>query len=118
MAVNSEFYKDMSKVEKKVWGITYRQLKAGLSLILSVVLISLSVFFIQDLALLIILVLICWLIFGLYPVLVMIGKADEIKRKLRTLFLYQNAYYYSGQIRRYAKNEFVQQKNISETDDF
>ncbi|EMW5628451.1 PrgI family protein, partial [Enterococcus faecalis] len=28
MAISSEFYKDLSKVEKKIWGITVREFKA------------------------------------------------------------------------------------------
>ncbi|PTN92737.1 type III secretion system protein PrgI, partial [Enterococcus faecalis] len=45
MAISSEYYKDLTKVEKKVWGITLREVKAYLCLVGITLLLLLEVFF-------------------------------------------------------------------------
>lgn len=45
MAISSEFYKDLSKVEKKIWGITVREFKAYVCFVFIGILLLLEVFF-------------------------------------------------------------------------
>lgn len=115
MAVSSEFYKDLSKVEKKVWSISRRQLKAYSLLVgVSVVLIF-EVFFFPDWAFLLFSIPTA-VILGYYPVLLLLNKWKKKRRQIELNFLFLEKTYIAGQIRRYEKHEFVQEKEVKETD--
>ena len=115
MAISSQFYKDLSKVEKKIMGVTPRQLKAyGLFVVDAVVLVA-EVILLPDWAYL-------WVtlptafIFSIYPVGLLMNRWKQWKRNVELNFIYENRFYCVGQIRRYAKNEFTQAKTVRETD--
>lgn len=48
MAISSEFYKDLSKIETKIWGLSKREFKAYVSLAGITVLLVLEVIFLPD----------------------------------------------------------------------
>ena len=48
MAISSEFYKDLSKIETKIWGLSKREFKAYVSLAGITVLLVLEVVFLPD----------------------------------------------------------------------
>lgn len=115
MAISSEFYKDLSKVEKKIWGITVREFKAYVCFVFIGILLLLEVFFLPDL-----LFMVCALVtsfaLGWYPVLLMMNKWKEVKRAFYLRFYYEERTFQTGKIRRYQKDEFVQKETIKETD--
>lgn len=115
MAISSEYYRDLSKVEKKIWGISLRQLKAYSLLIGVSIVIGIEVFLLPDWAFYIV-ALVTGFTLGIYPVLLLVNKWDEKRRKVELYFLYQDRIYMTGQIRRYEKHEFTQKKEIKETD--
>lgn len=115
MAVSSEFYKDLSKVEKKVWSISRRQLKGYLLLVGVFVVLTLEVFFFPDWAFLLFSIPTA-VIFGYYPVLLLLNKWKEKRRQIELNFLILEKTYTTGQIRRYEKHEFTQAKEVKETD--
>ncbi|MGL5895834.1 MAG: PrgI family protein [Lactococcus lactis] len=115
MAVSSEFYRDLSKVEKKIFKISLRKAKAYALLALAVVPLTIEFIFLPD--------LIFYLVFfptgalfGTYPTLLLLDQWRERKRKVELYFSYEERIYQSGQIRRYEKNEFNPGKSVKETD--
>lgn len=115
MAISSEYYRDLSKVEKKIWGISLRQLKAYSLLVGVSIVLVIEVFLLPDWAFYIV-ALATAFILGIYPVLLLLNKWKERRRKIELYFLYQERIYTTGQIRRYEKHEFTQSKEIKETD--
>ena len=115
MAISSEFYKDLSKIETKIWGLSKREFKAYVSLAGITVLLVLEVVFLPD-----------WLfflsaigpsfLFGWYPVFLLMNKMKEKKRQFLLHFYYEERVYQAGKIRRYEKSEFIQKEDINETD--
>lgn len=115
MAISSQFYEDLSKVEKKIFGVTYRQAKASV-LLAGVTAVSIvEVFLLPDWAFYFVAIPTVGLM-GFYPTLLLINKWRVFKRWLELKFLYENSFYYTGQIRRYEKHEFIPKKGVSETD--
>lgn len=115
MAISSEYYRDLSKVEKKIWGISLRQLKAYTLLLGVAGILVVEVFFLPDWAFYLI-GLATAFILGPYPVLLLINQWKEKRRKVELYFIYQERIYSTGQIRRYEKHEFTQSKEIKEND--
>ena len=115
MSVSSEFYRDLSKVEKKAWGMSYRQLRAYLLLAVVSLILILEALFLPDWAFFIV-TFPTALVLGIYPVLLLINQWREKRRKLELYFLFEERLYSSGKIRRYDKHEFIQSNKIKETD--
>lgn len=115
MEVGSNFYRDISKIEKKVWGISFRLLKAILFFILIFIILLIEVFFFPDWAFMLF-ALPTALGLGYYPMLLILNRWPEKRRKIELNFIYEDRFYQSGQIRRYDSSEFIQAKNIKETD--
>ncbi|WP_429951631.1 PrgI family mobile element protein [Enterococcus sp. AZ101] len=115
MAIGSQFYKDVSKIERKVWGISIRQFKAYVIFIGIAIVLGIEIFFLPDWAFLIFCVPTA-LILGAYPVLLLLDAWREKKRKIELYFYYEDRPYRSGQIRRYEKHEFTQKETVKETD--
>ena len=116
MAVSSEFYRDLSKVEKKIFKISLRKAKAYALLSLAVVPLTIEFIFLPD--------FIFYLVFfptgalfGTYPTLLLLDQWRERKRKIELYFSYEERIFQSGQIRRYEKNEFNPDKSVKETDE-
>lgn len=116
MAVSSEFYRDLSKVEKKIFKISLRKAKAYAYLALALVPLTIEFIFLPD-----------WIfylvffptgaLFATYPTLLLLDQWRERKRKIELYFSYEERIYQSGQIRRYEKNEFTQAKSVKEIDE-
>lgn len=116
MAVSSEFYRDLSKIEKKIFRISLRKAKAYALLALAVVPLTIEFIFLPD-----------WIfylvffptgaLFATYPTLLLLDKWRERKRKVELYFSYEERVYQSGQIRRYEPNEFNPDKSVKETDE-
>lgn len=115
MAMSSQFYRDMSKVEKKVWGISLRQLKAYALLVVVAVVLTAEAFLLPDWAFLLITLPTAFLL-GAYPVYLLLNRWTVKRRKIELAFLIEERTYTTGQIRRYEKHEFTQSKEIKETD--
>lgn len=115
MAIGSQFYKDVSKIERKVWGISVRQFKAFVMLggigVLSVV----EIFFLPEWAFYIISIPSA-LLLGCYPIFLLLDTWKQKKRKLELHFYYEERAFKTGQIRSYAKHEFTQKETVKETD--
>uniref|UniRef100_UPI00359CA186 PrgI family mobile element protein n=1 Tax=Lactococcus garvieae TaxID=1363 RepID=UPI00359CA186 len=117
MAIQSQFYRDLSKIEKKIWNVTWRQFKA-FSLLLGVAIIVVSeTLLLPDWALYVV-ALPTAFVLGYYPVYLLLGKWKKKKREFELHFMIENTYYYAGKIRRYAKHEFIPDKNSKETQKF
>lgn len=116
MAVSSEFYRDLSKVEKKIFRVSLRKAKAYALLALAIIPLTIEFLFLPD-----------WIfyfvffptgaLFGTYPTLLLLDQWRERKRKLELYFSFEERIYQSGQIRRYDSNEFNQDKSVNETDE-
>lgn len=115
MAISSEYYKDLTKVEKKVWGITLREVKAYLCLVGIILLLLLEVFFLPTWAFLICSLATSFLL-GWYPVFLLMNKWEEKKRAFLLRFYYEDRSFRTGKIRRYEKSEFIQKETVKETD--
>jgi len=115
MALGSQFYKDMSKVEKKIFGISIRQAKAYVLLLGVGIVLGVETFLLPDWAFLLG-TLPTAFILGSYPVYLLLDKWNEKKRKIALRFYYQERTFTTGQIRRYDKHEFTQKEGIKETD--
>lgn len=115
MGLQSEFYKDLSTVEKTVFRVTKKKFKAGVLLGLTCVIIVVMAFIVPE-----------WAIYpttiGIgallapYPVLLLLGKWPEYRRKLLLHVIQEERVYQTNQIRRYDSHEFIQEKTISERD--
>jgi hypothetical protein len=115
MAISSQFYKDLSKVEEKLMGVNPRQLKAyGLFFVEVVVLVA-EVFLLPDWAYLWV-TLPTAVILSIYPLGLLMNQWKQWRRNVELNFIYEDRFYRVGQIRRYAKNEFTQAKTVRETD--
>lgn len=113
--MSSQFYSDMSKVEKKLWGISRRQVKAYFLLVLVAALLIVEVIFLPDSAYLIVTLLTAGVL-APYPVYLLTNKWREKKRQIALRFIDEDRVYQTGQIRRYEKHEFIQRKEVKETD--
>lgn len=116
MAISSEFHKDVSKVERRMWGITKRQLKAYFYLALVMVVMVAEIFLLPEWAFWIISIPTS-LVLSIYPLMLLLNKWKEVRRKIELEFYYEDRVYQSGQIRRYDKSEFIQREGVKETDD-
>ncbi|MGX7203082.1 type III secretion system protein PrgI [Enterococcus plantarum] len=116
MAIGSQFYKDVSKIERKVWGISIRQLKAYVLLAGTALILGVEIFFLPDWAFLIF-SLPTAIVLGYYPVFLLLDTWKEKKRKFELYFYYEDRPYRSGQIRRYGKHEFTSKETVKETDE-
>ena len=114
--MQSEFYKDLSKVEKTTFRVTKSQFKAIIYLLITSVVIVVEAFFIPQGVLFYLTGGLTGVIFGVYPVLLLLGKWKEYRRRVELYFLHEERYLQSHQIRRYSKDEFIQEKTVSETD--
>ena len=115
MAISSQYYRDMSKVEKKIWGVSLRQVKAYALLVGISILLVIEVFFVPDWAFFPVAILTAFLLCP-YPILLLLNLWKEKRRKIELYFLYKERVYMTGQIRRYEKHEFTQKQEIKETD--
>lgn len=117
MAIQSQFYRDLSKIEKKVWGISFRQFKA-FSILFGVALIVIGeTLLLPDWALYFV-ALPTAFVLGYYPVYLLLGKWKKKKRDFELRFKIENVYYHTGKIRRYEKDEFIPDKHSKETQKF
>lgn len=112
---SSQFYRDVSKVEKKIWGISIRQLKAGFLLFLVAAVLMLEIFLLPTWIFNLVSIPTAFLL-GIYPTYLLLNKWKDKKRDIELYFIYEDRFYTTGQIRRYEKNEFIQDKNVKETD--
>jgi len=115
MAISSQYYKDISKVEKKIWGVSLRHMKAYLFLGFTGGILCLEVFFLPNWTFLLLSIPTAILL-GFYPVLLLLDQWKAKKRDIELLFYYEERAYKTGQIRSYEKNEFIQESTIHETD--
>lgn len=118
MAIQSKFYKDLSKVEplNRV-GLTKRQTKMVFKMIPGFLIILALIFFLNMEGVAFwILSLVSGLIFIGPPLLKGFGQWEVVTNRLDFFMKNQDRIYESGQIRRYTANEFVQKKNVSEID--
>ncbi|WP_033599167.1 hypothetical protein [Enterococcus faecalis] len=115
MAISSQFYRDISKIEKKLWKVSFRQLK-GYTLLIGVgaVLVG-EVLVLPDWAFFLV-TFPTALLLGTYPVLLITNRWKAAKRRISLNFIYEDRFFTVGQIRRYEKNEFTQRKTVKETD--
>ncbi|MCW2281204.1 PrgI family protein [Lactococcus lactis] len=116
MAVSSEFYRDLSKIEKKIFKLSLRKAKAFALLALAILPLAVEYLFLPD--------WIFYLVFfptglllGTYPTLLLLDQWREKKRKVELYFSYEERIYQSGQIRRYEAHEFNPKPSVKETDD-
>ncbi|GAK31330.1 hypothetical protein WOSG25_090270 [Weissella oryzae SG25] len=118
MALQSEFHTDMSKVEPIVWkSFTKPQLIMILMITPAFILIGVEVFLIKG-----------WLfwpaalatavIFITPAVLKTSGKIEQVRATWFFNMKIQKRYYSTGKIRKYTPDEFVQKKEVKETDSF
>lgn len=115
MAMSSKFYKDISKVERKVWGVSWRQLKAYLMFLGIAGLMIAEIFLLPDWAFILFSVPSA-MILGSYPLFLLLDTWKQKKRKFELRFYYEERTFQTGQIRRYRAHEFTQKKNVNETD--
>ncbi|MDT2401781.1 hypothetical protein P7D43_05295 [Enterococcus avium] len=118
MAIQSKFYKDLSKFEPiNRLGLTKRQTKMLLSTIPGVVIIFVLILFLDmNGAAFWILSFVTGSIFIIPPLLKGFGKWEEVSNRIEFFMKKQDRQYEAGRIRRYEANEFTQKKNVSETD--
>lgn len=115
MAMSSQFYKDMSKVEKKIFKISVRQAKAYALYFLTTIVLIVEIMFLPEWAYLIVGLLTAFLL-GTYPTLLMVNQWKRQKRKIELYFIDDERFFRTNQIRRYKKDEFIPKKGIKETD--
>ena len=111
----SQFYRDISKVEKRIRRVSVRQLKAYLYLFLISVALVGEVFLLPTWAFYLV-AIVTALILLPYPVLLLLNRWRKVRRYIELYFLYEERIYTTNQIRRYEVNEFIQDKSIHETD--
>lgn len=111
MAIESEFYKDLSKIEKKYFKFTKRQFKAYLALSGATAVVFAESFFLPEWAFYLVTVPTA-LILSAYPVALLTDNWRVWKRKVQLKFQFEDNYYRSNQIRRYSKDEFISKDEI------
>lgn len=118
MALQSEFHKDLSKVEPIFWGgMTKPQLIVTLMFIPPAILILGEVFVIKG-ALFWIVAPLTAAIFMVPTVLKANGKMEAVKMNWFFDMKIQERPYQVGRIRKYTADEFIQKKEVKETDSF
>lgn len=113
----SEFYKDLSKIEKKYHGISLKKIKIGFQFFEITLIALVESFLVPDWAFYLV-TLPTALFLGTIPALDYMDKWKRVRRKLELFFVYEDNFYTTGQIRRYEANEFIEKDNICETGDF
>lgn len=118
MAIQSKYYKDLSKFEPIYrFGLTRPQLKMILKLVPGTVIIFCLVFFLNmEGTSFWVLSLATGIVFIAPPILQGMGKWEEYRNKLNFFLTDQERLYQYGQIRRYDASEFIQKKEVSEAD--
>lgn len=86
--ISLEFYKDLLKVEKKIWGIIVREFKVYVCFVFIGIFFLLEVFFLFDF-LFMVCVLVILFVLGWYFVLLMMNKWKEVKRVFYLCFYYE-----------------------------
>ncbi len=117
MAIQSQFYRDLSKIEKKIWNVTWRQFKAISMLVGVGAIVTAETLLLPDWALYFV-ALPTAIVLGVYPMYLYTGKWKEKKREIELYFIEEDSFYQSGKIRRYEKHEFIPDKNTKETKKF
>lgn len=117
MAISSEFYRDLSKIEKKIFKVSKRQLRGYTFLALAGVVLMVEALVFPDWAFFVFSFPTA-LILGTYPILVLLNRWKEKKRRILLYFYYEERSYLTGQIRRYTADEFRTDEHVQETDTF
>lgn len=103
----SEFYKDLSKIEKKYHGFSLKKIKIGLQFVGIAAVVLIEAFLVPDWAFYLV-TLPTALALGTIPALDYMDKWKGYRRKLELFFVYEDNFYSTGQIRRYDAHEFIQ----------
>lgn len=111
----SQFYRDISKVEKRIRRVSIRELKAYFYLFLISVVLVCEVFLLPTWAFYLVALLTAFPLLP-YPVLLLLNRWREFRRRIELYFLYEERIYTTNQIRRYETHEFTQDKSVNETD--
>lgn len=118
MALQSTFYQDVTKYEPPVrGGFTKRQIITGIQMIPGMLLILAEVIFLTDLLFYLVASLTGIFFIGI-PIFRYLGKFRAIKNDIEFFLIEQERIYEVGQIRRYEVHEFIQKKEVRETDQF
>jgi hypothetical protein len=112
----SEFFKDLSKVEKKYHGYSLQQLKVIFQFAGIVGITVGEAFLVPDWAFLYVTLPTAFLL-GTVPTLKYLDKWKKVQRKIELFFIYEDNFYTTGQIRKYESHEFTQKTSVCETDD-
>lgn len=115
MSMSSQFYRDISKVERKIWGIGTRQLKAYAWYLVTAIVLILEIIYLPSWVYFIVCLLTAFLL-GTYPTLLLLNQWKRQKRKIELYFIDEEHFFRTNQIRRYEKDEFIPKKEIKETD--
>ncbi|SJZ45441.1 hypothetical protein SAMN02745116_00366 [Pilibacter termitis] len=113
MAISSEYYRDLSKVEKRIFKVTKRQFKGFLLLGVALIVGVAEVFLLPDWVYLLVSAPTVILL-GTYPFLLILNKWKEFRRTIALYFIHEESFYQTYQIRRYEKHEFIAQKEVKE----
>ena len=118
MAIQSKFYTDLSKFEPiNRFGLNKRQMKMIVKMIPGIlVILALTVFLNIDGITYWILSFVTGSFLIVPPLLKGFGRWEKVLKSLDFFMKKQDRYYETGQIRRYEAHEFVQKKNVSESD--
>ena len=118
VAIQSKFYKDLSKFEPvDRLGFTKRQRVMIIKMIPGTLAILADIIFLDMEGIAFwILSLVTGSIFIVPPLLKGLGKWEEYSNKIEFFLKKQDRHYETGQIRRYTADEFVQKKDVAETD--
>ena len=113
--MQSRFYLDFSKIDKKYRGFSKAQYFSIFLMIIAFAGVILMVFFLPNDILYTVGLPVSLLLVAV-PILIFTGSWRQVKRKIAMQFLYDKAEYYTGKIRRYDANDFVHAKNVMRTD--
>lgn len=116
MAIQSKFYKDLSKFESvNRMGLTKRQMKMMFQTIPGTGIIFALIFFLNMEGVAFwILSFVAGSIFIVPPLLKGFGQWEQVANRVEFSLKDQDREYEAGRIRRYTADEFVQKKNVSE----
>ncbi|EME8127643.1 hypothetical protein MZM66_002479 [Enterococcus faecium] len=119
MAIQSKFYKDLSKFEAvNRLGLTKRQKKMIFKMTPGfAVILGLALYLNMEGFSFWILSIVTGSFLIVPPLIEGMGKKEEIKRKIDFFLKNQDRYYQTEQIRRYEVDEFIQKKEVSEIDE-